>query len=34
MMLEDANRIYTKLPAKSDNDDDADEQHGEINVHA
>lgn len=34
MMLEDANRIYTKLPAKSDNDDDVDEQHGEINVHA
>ena len=34
MMLEDASRIYTKLPVKSDNDDDADEQHGEINVHA
>tara|TARA_R100001198_G_C5024349_1_gene93297 strand:- start:147 stop:455 length:309 start_codon:yes stop_codon:yes gene_type:complete len=34
MMLEDASRIYTKLPAKSDNDDDVDEQHGEINVHS
>lgn len=33
MMLEDASRIYTKLPMKS-SDDDVDEQHGEINVHS